>query len=383
MATEHDRGATSRQGHSAQSGAVKRVAILGPSGRSLVRMRGALIRGLVAGRHRVLCLTPDLVAADRAALEAMGAELQPWAFKRSMLRMLAERNEVGAVRDVLQAFEPHAVLAYGTHTLETGVMSAKAAGVPRIVPMFNGLLGDTTALEGRAGKRLRQVLSCAHAAVFQNRDNQRTCEELRLLPRGLAVAQVAGAGVDLAAFPMMPLPPLAQGLVFLMLATLDKERGVSDYCAAAREIKARAPNAQFLLAGPIVPGTGAAQDIEGAAGVVEYLGEVDNVAETISRAHVFVYPSHGEGLPRSVLEALAVGRPVITTNAPGCRDTVDAGVNGSLVAPGSVEELAAAMGAYLKRPDLIPAAARASRAKAERRFDEREATRAMMSVLLG
>ncbi len=116
-------------------------------------------------------------------------------------------------------------------------------------------------------------------------------------------------------------------------------------------------------------------------GTIEYLGVLDDVRPAIGRAHVYVYPSRAEGMPRSVLEALAAGRPVITTNSPGCRETVDERVNGCLVPPGDAAALAEAMESFLKRPDLIPAMARASRIKAERRFDAREVNKVLLEVL--
>jgi glycosyltransferase involved in cell wall biosynthesis len=99
---------------------------------------------------------------------------------------------------------------------------------------------------------------------------------------------------------------------------------------------------------------------------VEYLGPAEDVAALLSQCHVFVYPSHAEGMPQPVLAAMAAGRPIITTNVAGCRDTVDERVNGCLVEPRNPRALAAAMESFLKRPDLIAPIARASRAKAER-----------------
>ncbi len=90
------------------------------------------------------------------------------------------------------------------------------------------------------------------------------------------------------------------------------------------------------------------------------------MAGLLAQCHIFVYPSHAEGMPQPVLEAMAAGRPIITTDVAGCRDTVDERVNGCLVKAGDARALAAAMESFLKRPDLIPSIARASRAKAER-----------------
>jgi glycosyltransferase involved in cell wall biosynthesis len=167
-----------------------------------------------------------------------------------------------------------------------------------------------------------------------------------------------------------------------MISRLERRRGVAEYAAAAVQVRERAPGARFLLAGP--PGRESdalTPEQLGAGGAIEYLGEVDDVRPLLAQCHVYVYPSHGEGMPRSVLEAMACGRPIITSSAPGCRETVDEHVNGWLVQPGHMKGIAGAMETYLRRPDLIPSAASASRSKAERNFDQEGVNAALLDVL--
>jgi glycosyltransferase involved in cell wall biosynthesis len=180
---------------------------------------------------------------------------------------------------------------------------------------------------------------------------------------------VSGGGVDLEHQAVLQLPPLGNGLVFLMIASLDWRRGIKEYCEAAKILRARAPSLRCLLA--VLPDEGAkAIDMADLAlqANVEYVGLADDHAELLTEAHVFVYPGCAEGMPRPLLQALAAGRPIVTTNVAGCRETVDERVNGVLVPPRDPEALAEAMESFLRRPDLIPAMARASRSKAER-FD--------------
>ncbi len=150
-----------------------------------------------------------------------------------------------------------------------------------------------------------------------------------------------------------------------MLARLERSRGVMDYAEAAARLKRDAPGARFLLAGP--PGRGADAVTPGSlksfGDALEVLGVQDDVRPTLAGCHVFVYPSHVEGMPPAVLEALATGRPVITTDTPGCRDTVDEMVSGCLVPAGNAGALARAMGSFLKRPDLMPSLSRAAQAQ--------------------
>jgi glycosyltransferase involved in cell wall biosynthesis len=179
------------------------------------------------------------------------------------------------------------------------------------------------------------------------------------------------------------LPPLDDGLVFLMVAELDRRRGVIEYCEVARDLRERAPHCRFLLAGS--PGEGslglAAEDILAYAPAVEYLGPVQDIRALLALSHVFVYPSHGEGMPQPVLEAMAAGRPIVTTDVAGCRETVDDRVNGCFAEPRDARSLAAAMESFLKRPDLIPSIARASRAKAERFCSIDTVNRSLLTAL--
>lgn len=114
---------------------------------------------------------------------------------------------------------------------------------------------------------------------------------------------------------------------------------------------------------------------------LEDRGTLEDVRPALAGCHVFVYPSYAEGMPRAVLEALATGRPVITTRTAGCKDTIDEKVSGSLVPPANAQELAATMAGYLARPELLPIGARAARLKAQRRFDVRDVNATLLRVL--
>lgn len=362
------------------AGGVRRIAIAAPSPRSLARMRGALIRDLVQRRHRVLAIAPDMPTDAATELAALGAEPRSWTWKRSNLAFLDQRAAVTSARALLADWEPHTLLAYGPGTIEPMLAAAARLHVGRIVALVNDLAAHGG--EARAWRGLGAALAQAHAAVFHNRHDHQGLAAAGLLPAGLPVRVVPGAGVDLVHFACRPLPPIAGGLVFACLAPLEPRRGVREFCEAAAELKRRAPSARFLLAGPPVPGSGFPEKELGRyRDAVEYAGPVDDVRDVIAAAHVFVYPGTGEGLPRAALEAMAMGRPVLTTDTSGCRDTIDDRVSGCLVPPRDPAALVAAMEGLLKRPDLIVSMARSARAKAERRFDERSVVATMLPVL--
>ena len=149
-----------------------------------------------------------------------------------------------------------------------------------------------------------------------------------------------------------------------------------------RALRRRAPTSRFLFASLPAESSVAITAAELAQHPdVEYLGEAVDHAAALEQCHVFVYPSCAEGMPQPLLQAMTAGRPIVTTNIAGCRETVDERVNGCLVAPRDADALAEAMESYLKRPDLIPAMARASRAKAERFGTAASVKRTMLELL--
>lgn len=363
------------------TGAVRRIAIVAPSAERLWRLRAGLIGALIKARHGVACFAPEFDADCDRALTALGAVCRPFPTRFGGLPMFAERNRIVALSADLADWRPSAVLISAGPTMLQAAKAARRAKVERVVALVNALPVEPNA--STEFKALGRTLELADIAVFHNGDDPKTLKRARLLPADLSYVVVPGAGVDLTHFAPQPLPSLAGGLTFLMIARLDTTKGVIDFCKAAAILKSRAPQARFQLAGP--PGSGITgiglEQLQPFADCIDYLGPLTDVRPALGGCHIYVYPSHGEGLPASVIEAMAVGRPVITTRVAGCRDTVDERINGCLVPPSDPAALASAMESFLKRPDLIASTARASRSKAERRFDQREVNASLMGVL--
>lgn len=352
--------------------AARRVAIVTPGGEPLRQLEGALLAEIAARRHRILAVAPEFSEGDVDALDAIGAERAACSAERHALKLYADWKAIAGLKAILAGWGPHVVLACGSRSMIYGALAAKAAGAERVVLLFGALpehrFAGELAPDEMPAWRYAQALRAADAAVFCNRDDAVHLRRLGVMPPHLPTIVVAGAGVDLESHVLLPLPPLSQGLVFLMISALDKRKGVIEYCKAAHELKARAPNTRFLLAGSRSEGPFGLEPETLAAlgGAVEYLGPAADALALLAQCHVFVYPSHAEAMPQPVLEAMAAGRPIVTTSVAGCRDTVDERVNGCLVEPRNARALAAAMESFLKRPDLIAPIARASRAKAER-----------------
>lgn len=387
-ASEPSRG--SEPSHSPQR-VVRRVAIIGPDWRSLVRLRGDLIAHLRKRGHRVLCLAPldplaDTFGAHVGRLEALGVECSSYPLESADLRFFADRKTVSALAEKLAGWRPHVAVGYQPKPMLLGALAARKARVPRIVTIVSNLGLELAGPEEPAWRwqwLARAAFRASHAIVFHNHADRRRLDALGLLPERANTRVVPGAGVDLDHHAAQPLPPATHGLTFLMLSPLQLEKGVLAFCAAARQVRAWHSETRFVLAGPDGAGSGALRpvDLEAFTGLVEVRGDHDDVRPLFAEAHVVVLPSVREGMSRTLIEALANARPIITSNIPGCRETVDESINGIIVPPQDAGSLAEAMQHLIRRRELLPAMAHASRLKAERLFDVRHVNAGLMSVM--
>jgi glycosyltransferase involved in cell wall biosynthesis len=220
----------------------------------------------------------------------------------------------------------------------------------------------------------RVALRRCNSVVFQNADDQREFTARGLIAAGQRSFVVNGSGVDLRRFRPVALP---RAPVFLLIARMLHDKGVREFCEAAAQIKGRYPEARFRLVGWFDadnPRSISPKELETwcADGIAEYRGSVDDVRPEIAQCRVYVLPSYREGTPRTVLEALAMGRPVITTDAPGCRETVREGWNGYLVPVRDSLALAQAMARFISHPSLAEDMGINSRLLAESKYDARQ-----------
>lgn len=368
----------------------RRFALVAPSLSRAVRSRFDLLSCIHDQGHEILCIAPGntddaQTKQDLEQLSGVGGEYRSISYDTPGLRTFNSYRVATTLKSIFAAWRPDCVLGIGADALCHAARAARRARVPRVVNLCNELpdfFKPSVDDSGRPTRgQFRRALAHADLTVFHNPDHQRLLREKGLLTSNANSIVVAGRGVDLDAHDVLPLPDLSHGLVFLMAAPFEAVRGVFDYNQAARRVAPQARAAKFLflnMSGHDATRTNA-QSFGG--GPIEVLGSEADLRGALARAHVFVFPSHSEGMPHQVLEALAAGRPVITTDTPGCRDTVDETVNGYLVPRGDVGSLVAVMQAILKRPDLIPSMARASRAKAERNFDMKSVNQALLAAL--
>lgn len=329
-----------------------KVVIIGNSMAMLTNFRGPLLQALVARGHAVTACVPDRGAAGAALLRQWGVALRRVPMSQAGLNPLRELITLRALRRLLLDLQPDAVLSYTIKPVIWGSLAAKRIGVPGVYSLISGLgyaFLESTSLKqrlvhGAACWLYRRALPGTDGVMFQNRDDERLFRQLRLLPHSVPSTVINGSGVDLEHFAPRPLPELP---VFLLMARLIADKGVREYQRAALQVKSTVPQARFLLAGGLDQNPSAITQAElndwQAQGGIEYLGRLDDVRPALAACSVYVLPSYREGTPRSTLEALATGRAVVTTDVPGCRETVTDGVNGLLIPPRNVPALAAAM----------------------------------------
>jgi len=357
----------------------QRVVLFGSFAPSLTLFRGRLIEAMVARGHQVFALAPDMAPDIVADLKALGATPRTVPLGRTSLDPFEANRSAGAIADLFAELRPDIVLAYTIKPIVLGGPAARSVGA-RFVPVVTGLgYAFTGGFEPKrmlartmASLLYRRAFGAAEIAIFQNPDDLADFRRLRLLRRRLPTAIINGSGVDIDHYAQAPLPPEPS---FLMIARLLGDKGVREYGEAARRLKQDFPHVPVSLVGYLdsaPDGISQAQLDAIVAGGVAYIGVLHEVRPAFAAHSIYVLPSYREGTPRSVLEALSMGRPVITTDAPGCRETVVPGVNGLLVPPRNAGALYEAMAELVRNPERLPAMGQASRRIAEEKYDVRK-----------
>lgn len=350
-----------------------KIIVLASYSPSLLNFRGPLIRRLVARGYAVIGCGPEDAAESLAGIGCGFERIGP---SRTALNPLSDLRYAWRLLGLFRRQRPAAVIAYTIKPVIWGCLVGYFAGVPVRAAMITGLgyaFGRSSAK--RSGIQMvilglyRLALRRATAVIFQNNDDRKEFENRGLVEPGRGHV-VNGSGVELDKFRPVPLPG---SQTFLLIARLLVDKGIREYAAAARLVRKTYPQARFLLVGWEDKNPQALPRGELETWIherlIEYVGRLDDVRPALSDADVYVLPSYREGTPRTVLEAMAMGRPIITTDVPGCRETVAHGVNGFLVPPQDPNALATAMMTLLKTPSVAEQMGREGRRMAEEKYN--------------
>lgn len=359
---------------------------------SLIKFRGPLLRALIAVGLEVHVAAPDLAETPDvcAELKALGITLHEIGLRRTGINPLGDLVTVVELWRLMRRIRADYVLGYTIKPVIYGSMAAWLANVPSRFALVTGLgyafTGEASGKRGLLRKLIQRLyrfgLSKSCKVFFQNPDDEALFRQLGLLPVSVPSCVVNGSGVDVANYALAPLPKWP---AFLLIARLLGDKGVREYAEAARRVKAQYPDAVFRLVGWIDDNPDAIAQHElnewVNSGTLEFLGKLSDVRPAIAGCNVYVLPSYREGTPRTVLEAMAMGRPVITTDAPGCRETVTDGDNGFLVPVEAVDELAEAMVRFIEEPGLVNKMGQRSRQVAEQKYDVHRVNEFMLAEM--
>lgn len=370
---------------------IKKIALITSMADTLANFRGPLIADMTEAGIEVLALAPDYDERTRKAVRAYGGNPVDISLDRTGMRPWRDAADVFKLALQLRRLKPDATFSYFVKPVVYGSIAAWMAGVRQCFAMVAGLgyvfTGSATP-DGLKRRIVRGITSglyrfgflACQKVFFQNQDDLQKFVTENLLPKSKAVL-ISGSGVDLER--LSYIPPSNNQPVFLLMARLLREKGIYEYAEAARIVKQTVPNARFVLLGKTDSNPGSLTEALVrqwvAEGLIEWYGHVEDVRSWLVQSSVYVLPSWREGKPRSTQEAMAVGRAVITTDAPGCRDTVDPGVNGFLVPVRDPGALAKAMMRFIDEPELVLTMGAASRKIAEERFDVRKINRYILS----
>lgn len=355
---------------------------------SLVNFRGRLLERLKADGHIVCCTAADLDPQTLAWLDAREIECFPVKLQRNGIGPLSDLEYFAQIRNATRIFRPDLVISYTAKPNIWGSLAARlsharsasmvtGAGYAMVDPsgVKAGLVRKVTAALYRMATALNDKV------VFQNPDDLNLFVRVGALKDRAKAVIVNGSGVPTDHFAPAPLPPEPK---FLMIARLRKSKGICEYAEATKILRDRGHSWPVRLVGPHEE-AGDAIDVQSldrwAAEGLDYLGPLNDVRPQIADCSVYVLPSYHEGTPRSVLEAMAMSRPIITTNVPGCRETVIDGVNGLLVPAKDAIALADAMEQLGRDHDLRVRMSKASLEIVREKFDVDEVNDALLEAL--
>ena len=363
---------------------------------SVLNFRGKLLEAIHQKGYEIHIIAPDLPSfpTEHEKLLDLGYFIHEVSMQRTGTNPVADLKTLGSIFTLIKKIKPDYVLSYTIKPVIYGTLAAWLAKVSNRYALITGLGYAFQNVETQSKRSIfqqlvhglyQQALSRSHKAFFQNPDDLKLFQDLKLLKAQIPTVVVNGSGVNVADFNVLPLPVTADQKIkisFLLIARLLVDKGVREYAEAAKIIKHKYPHVEFNLVGWIDenPSAIGQQELDqwAARNILKYWGKLSDVRPAIAESSVYVLPSYREGTPRTVLEAMAMGRAIITTNAPGCKETVVDGVNGFLVPVKAVKQLADAMEKFILEPNLVIEMGKASRKIVVEKFDVNKINQTML-----
>lgn len=374
----------------------KKIVLIGTVASSFYGFRADLIRTFLKKGHQVYAFTSEYTAEDLKKIEKLGATPITYTLNRGGLNPLADIIATYQLSKKIKAINPDLVFSYFSKPVIFGTLAAKLAKAPRVVGMLEGL-GYTFTEQPEGFSKKTQLIKNIQVflykialpqldqLIFLNPDDPKDLLEQYAI-NVKKVEVLGGIGLNLQDYPYQPLSNIHLPLKFLFIGRLLKEKGIHEFVQAAKLVKKIYPDTEFTVLGAIDHhNLGALQQTELNAlissNIIQYPGHVSNIKDWIADNHVFVLPSYREGVPRSTQEAMAIGRAVITTDVPGCRETVVDGLNGFLVPKWDPEALAKKMIYFIEHPEQARLMGAESYKIAVEKFDAEKVNQRLVNIL--
>jgi len=357
-------------------------------GNSLVDFRGNLIKEYLRIGYKVYAIAPYIKEHNKKILSDLDVNLRIINFQRKSLNPFSSAKSFFELSKNIISISPDIIFSYTHKPVIFGALAGYICGVKKIVSLITGtghifdnhnLITKLKRFIGLTGFKLALFVSTI--VIFQNKDDKNLFLDLKLVSKNKTYI-VNGSGVDLDHFQVEPFP---EKLTFLCLARLIESKGLREYAKACEIARKSLPEARFLLGGPVDPHDDAIK-IEEINEIwkdqygIDYLGYIEDPREAIKECSVYVLLSYNEGTPRTVLESMSMGRPIITTDVNGCRETVKPFQNGYLVPQFDFIETANYMLAFADN-NLIKKMGHESRIYCSEKYDVHKVNDSILQII--
>ena len=365
---------------------MKKIIIVAPLSKSLINFRGDLIKDMKNKGYKVITASPALTREYVNIFQQQKIDNIPINFQRNRLNPFYDLVTLIKLFKIFWEQSPDIILSYTLKPVIWGGLAAiffKTNFYALITGtgfVFYGVSFKRKLLRAFVTLLFKLSLRNSKAVIFQNIDDLNLFVSKGIVPRS-KTHLVNGSGVNIKKFDLTNIP---KGIInFLCIARLKGDKGIRQYAAAAKIIKKKFPNTVFNLVGPeeTSPDAISLNEVNSWSNYITYKGEVSDVRSLIKNSHVYVLPSYHEGLPRSTLEAMSMGRPIITTEASGCKETVKEGVNGFKVPIANIDALAEKMIWFIENSNQIESMGIESRNMVEEKFDVHKVNAKMMDII--
>ncbi len=365
-----------------------KIAVLSSHTSSLFWFRMDMMKDFIKNGHTVIALGSEPEAEWKKKFDEYNIDYRQLYVERNGVNPLKDLKTLRCLYTFMKKERPDKIFAYQAKTVVYGSIAAKLNGVSEVYPLIAGL-GSIFRGEGFKNKIVKTIMKleywaackCSKKVFFQNQDDKNEFIQNGLVKDNKTVI-INGSGVDLEKFKPTQIP---EEPAFLYIGRLIKDKGIMEYLEACREVKDKHPKIRCLLVGPFDSNPSALKPDELKPyienGVIEYFGEQTDVRPFISQCSTFVLPSYHEGTPKTVLEAMAMGRSIVTSDAPGCRETVIEGLNGYLVKVKDIKGLTNKMEYLISNREICKNMGKESEKIARKKYDVKVVNQSIIQTM--